>query len=101
MIVGEAVLFSGMTHLAFSVGALIVAVRSGTKGSTKWRTNTTPLGEVLFALLFTDLHLLLFTTTTQLIRLEGALGLEVGPAMLWDVSLRHDRGLLLFVCREG
>ena len=51
--------------------------------------NTPPLRKILFPLRLADLHLLLLTTTAQLVRLELTLGLELGAAVLWDVAFGH------------
>jgi hypothetical protein len=82
-----------IAYLALSICALIIAVRCGTKGGARRTIATvpdaTPLGEVLLPLLLPDLNLLLFAAPTQLVRLECALCLEVGAAMLGNVALRH------------
>ena len=51
--------------------------------------NTSPLGQVFFSLLLSDLNLLLFTTTTKLVRPELVPGLELGATMLGDVAFGH------------
>jgi hypothetical protein len=51
--------------------------------------NTSPLGQVFFSLLLSDLDLLLFTTTTKLVRPELVPGLELGATMLGDVAFGH------------
>jgi len=44
----------------------------------------TTLGKVLLALLLTELDVKLVTVTSEFLRLEGTLGLEVLGAVLWD-----------------
>jgi hypothetical protein len=81
------------TYLTLSIHTLIVAVRSSTqRGPRRTITtsaDTTPLGKVLLTFLLPDLDLLLLAAPTQLVRLERALCLEVGAAMLGDVAVRH------------
>lgn len=80
------------TYLGFCGGGLIVAVGSSTKRGARsilTGSNTSTLCKVLFSLGLSNLDLLFLATTTQLLRLEGVLGLELRPTMLGDVSLRH------------
>jgi hypothetical protein len=51
--------------------------------------NASSLCKIFLSLLTSDLDLLFFTTAAELIGLEGVLGLELGSAVLWDVSFRH------------
>jgi hypothetical protein len=53
------------------------------------RQNASSLRKIFFSFLFTDFDLLFLAATAELIRLELVLGLELGPAMLWDVPVRH------------
>lgn len=82
------------TYLTFDVDALIVAI--GRRAHSNPRSpdatfsgDATTLGEVFFALAPTNLYLLLFTTTTQLFRLEGTPSPILGTTMLGDVSISH------------
>jgi hypothetical protein len=79
-------------YLRLSRSRLIVAIRGGAKGSARsvlTGANSSSLGQVLLTLRLSDLNLLLFTTTSELLRLEGVLCLELSSAMLGDVSLSH------------
>lgn len=94
----------GERYLALDGSTFVVTVDRSTQGSAgsgTWASisggNTSSLGEILFALGFANLNLLLFTTTTELIRLESALGLELVATMLWDVALRHDVDVFLIL----
>jgi hypothetical protein len=85
---------AGHTNLALDVAALIVAVG----GSTQRRAglvssgDATTLCEVLLSLCSADLDLLLLAAATELVGLEGALGLEGGAAMFGDVLVSHGCG---------
>jgi hypothetical protein len=81
------------TYLRLSRGGVIVAVGSGTERGARAvlaGADTSPLGQVLLALCLSDLNLLLFAAASKLLGLEGVLSLELGSAMLWDISFRHD-----------
>ena len=84
-------------YLSLSIRALIITVwRSPERsawGAITASADATSLRKVLFSLLLSNLNLLFFAAPTELIRLEGALGFEVGAAMLGDVALRH-------ICRK-
>lgn len=85
----------GHTHLPLDVAALIVAVWCSTKRGTRSvgaASNTAALCKVLFTLRPADLDLLLLTATAELVRLEGALGLESCAAVLGDVLVSHGVG---------
>jgi hypothetical protein len=88
------VVMVGYTHLPLGVAALIVAVGSGAERGTGLvaASNTTALCEVLLALGPADLDLLLLAAAAELVRLEGALGLEGCAAMLGDVLVGHGCG---------
>lgn len=81
-------------NLTLGVGPLIVTVggsaQRGSQCPITASIEASSLGEVLFTLLLPDLNLLLLTASTQLVRLESAFGLVVVPAVLGNVSLRHD-----------
>lgn len=82
-----------LIQLGLGRSGLIIAIRGGTERSTRavlTGTNTSTLGQVLLTLGLSDLDLLLLATTTELLRLEGILGLELSSAMLGNVSLSHD-----------
>lgn len=81
----------GRTYLALVAPDFVIAI-----GATKcdfWPAsragNASPLREVFFSLLPTDLDLLFFSSAPQLIWLECVLGLELCTTMFWDVSFRH------------
>ena len=82
----------GYTDLPLDVAALIVAVgcrsQRGT-GAVGAAANTAALCEVLFTLRPADLDLLLLAAAAELVRLEGALGLEGCAAVLGDVLVSH------------
>lgn len=84
----------GYTDLALDVAAFIVAVGGSAQRGARLVAagDTTTLREVLFTLGPTDLDLLLLAATAQLIRLEGALGLEGRAAVLGDVLVGHGWG---------
>ncbi len=82
------------TYLTFDVDALIVAIGRGAHSRSRssdatFTSDTTTLGEIFFALAPANLYLLLFTTTTQLLRLEGTPSPILGTTMLGDVSISH------------
>lgn len=80
------------TDLGLCGGGIIVAVWSsseGSAGSVLARSDTTALGQVLLSLGLANLDLLLLSAATELLRLEGALRLEIGAAMLGDVPISH------------
>lgn len=80
------------TYLAFNSAALfLVAVNAdlATNDAAIAGLNASSLGKIFFSLLLSDLNLLLLTSTTELIGLELIFGLELRPAMLWDVTVRH------------
>jgi len=81
----------GRAYLTLVAPDFVIAI-----GATKcdfWATsragNASPLREVLFSLLPTDLDLLFFSSAPQLIWLECVLGLELCTTMFRDVSFRH------------
>lgn len=79
-------------HLRLGRSGIIVAVRGSSErcaGSVLARTDTTTLGQVLLSLCLANLNLLLLSATAELLRLESALRLEIGAAMLGDVSVGH------------
>lgn len=80
-------------YLRFMCSTFIVAVRrSAQRGawcSISSCSDASSLCKVLFALLLSDLDLLLFTSSTKLFGLEGVLGFEDGAAMLWNVAISH------------
>jgi hypothetical protein len=81
-----------MTNLSLAGRVLIVAVWSGAQrraGPVLASANTAAFGQVLLALRLADLDLLLFATTAELLRLEGALRLELGAAVLGNVAFGH------------
>lgn len=82
------------TYLTLDGSGLIVAVGSGAQRSAELALtasgNTTSLCKVLLSLLLSDLDLLFLTAAAELVWLEGVLGLERGPAVLGDISVRHD-----------
>ena len=81
------------TCLGLCRRVVIVAVGGGTErgtGAVGTGTDTAALGQVLFALLLSDLNLLFLAAASKLLGLECVLRLELGPAMLGDVSFRHD-----------
>lgn len=85
-------------YLRFRRRVLIVAVGGSAERSARavlTGANTASLGQVLLALCLADLNLLLLAATPQLFGLEGALGLELGTAMLGDVSVSHACGSLV------
>ena len=92
----------GYTNLPLDVAALIVAVgrrsQRGT-GAVGAAANTTALCEVLFTLRPANLDLLLLTAAAELVRLEGALGLESCAAVLGNVLVSHGVGDC--VCRRS
>ena len=89
------------TYLRLSWCGVIVTIWCCAQGSSwsrsKVGSKTSALCEVLIALGLANLDLLLLTTATELLWLESTLGLELGAAMLWDVTLRHGCGLC--VCK--
>ena len=81
-----------ITYLRLARRVFIIAIGGSTQGSTRaviTSANTAALGQVLLALRLADLDLLLFTTATQLLGLEGALRLELGATMLGNVTFGH------------
>ena len=86
---------AGRTHLCLDIAPLVVAFRSSSKRSTGCitATDTTALGQVLLPLRLSDLDLLLFTSSAQLIWLESAFSLKGSAAMFWDVALGHAESL--------
>lgn len=84
----------GYTHLALDVAALIVAVGgSAQRGAGLVAPgDAAALCEVLFTLSPADLDLLFLAAAAELVRLEGALGLERGAAVLGDVFVGHGCG---------
>lgn len=85
------------TYLGLGWSGVIVTIWCSTKGSSwsgrKVATGeTSALCEVVLALGLANLDLLLLATAAELLWLKGALGLEVGAAMLWDETLRHGCG---------
>ncbi|KUI56758.1 hypothetical protein VP1G_10880 [Cytospora mali] len=90
------------TYLGLGWGSIIITVGGGAQGSTRSVfacADASSLRQVLLALCLSNLDLLLLAATTKLIRLEGVLGLELGPAMLGDVSLSHGCDRLWFCFR--
>jgi hypothetical protein len=87
-------MMAGQTNLALNVAALIFTVG----GSSQRRAglvssrNATTLCEVLLSLCSANLDLLLLAAATELVGLEGALGLEGGAAMFGDVLVSHGCG---------
>jgi hypothetical protein len=82
-----------LIQLRLGRSGVIIAIGGGTKRSTRTvltGSDTSSLGQVLLTLGLSDLDLLLLTATTELLRLEGVLRLELSAAMLGDVSLSHD-----------
>jgi len=82
-----------LIQLGLGRSGLIITIRGGTERSTRavlTGSNTSTLGQVLLTLGLSNLDLLLLATTTELLRLEGILGLELSSAMLGNVSLSHD-----------
>lgn len=89
-------------YLRLCGSRLIVTVGGGAKrstGSVFASSDTTALSEIVLALGLSDLNLLLLATTTELLRLEGALCLELGSAMLGDVAISH--GGWICICFGG
>ena len=80
-----------IAYLRFRGCGLIIAVGSGSQGSSQTlaRANTPSLRQVFLALGFPNLDLLLLAPTAEFLRLKGILRLELGPAMLGDVSISH------------
>jgi len=81
-----------LIQLGLGRSGLIITIRGGTERSTRavlTGSNTSTLGQVLLTLGLSNLDLLLLATTTELLRLEGILGLELSSAMLGNVSLSH------------
>lgn len=81
-----------MTYLTLDGAGLIVAVGRGTQRCSELALaacDSSSLGKVLLALLLPDLDLLFLTTAAELVGLECVLGLERGPAVLRNVSVRH------------
>jgi hypothetical protein len=74
----------GMQTYLRLVGTLIVTVG----GSSLLDGHVSPLCQTLLSLGLSDLDLLLLTTASQLIGLEGSLRLEVA-SVLGDVTLGH------------
>lgn len=52
--------------------------------------NTTSLGQVVLTFLLANFHLLLFTTTAELIGLKLVISLELCPAVFGNIAIRHD-----------
>jgi len=80
------------TYLGLCGSRLVITIGSGAErgtGSVLTGSNASPLGQVLLALRLADLDLLLLAAAAELFRLEGILRLELRPAMLRNVSLRH------------
>lgn len=79
-------------YLALVAHTFIVAVCRGHPTDTD--TSVIPLyasalRKVFFSLLSADLDLLLLTAAAQFVRLEGILRLELGAAMLGNVTFSH------------
>lgn len=91
------------THLALDVAALIVAVGRRPKRGARLVApgNAAALCEVLLALCPADLDLLLLAAAAELVRLEGALGLERRAAVLGDVLVGHGCGGDGGACERG
>jgi hypothetical protein len=87
-----------MTYLRLRGSGIIVAVGGSAQRSTRslvTGADTTTLGQVLLSLGFSDLDLLLFAATSELVRLEGVLRLELSSAMLGDVPVSHGCDVML------
>ena len=83
------------TYLALGGSGVIIAVGRSTQrrtGPVSTCADASTLGQVLLALGLPDLDLLLLATAAQLLRLEGALRLELSSAMLGNVPISHDCG---------
>lgn len=72
-----------------SVIATFLVTLSTSTRSRASDSHVSPFSQILFPLLLPDFHLLLFSTTPQLIWLEGTLRLEVA-SMLGNVAVGHD-----------
>lgn len=82
------------THLALNSTGLIVTLGGGghataNADSTIPGLDATSLGQILLTLLLPNLDLLFFTTAAELVRAELVPGLELGPAVLGDITFRH------------
>jgi hypothetical protein len=91
-----------LAYLALGGNGVIVAVWLCAERSP-WTSlagacDTTSLRKILLTLGFSDLHLLLLATASQLFGLEGVFRLELGAPMLGDIALRHDCDVLGMVC---
>lgn len=84
----------GYADLTLDVATLIVAVggRTQRRSGLVAPGDAAALGEVLFTLRPADLDLLFLAAAAELVRLEGALRLERGAAVLGDVFVGHGGG---------
>ena len=83
------------TYLRLCRDSLIVTVGGGAErgtGAIFSSADATTLGQVLLALGFANLDLLLLAPSTELFGLESALGLELGAAMFGNVAVSHGEG---------
>lgn len=62
---------------------------SSNTDSTISGLDTSSFGKIFFSFLSSDFDLLLFAAATELVWFELMFGLELGTAMLWDVTIRH------------